>query len=112
MRLARGAAGVYELHALRIPCGDCKIGLTNSTEERAVFLLKTVFIFVGTSGFVFLVAASSSLDCEVDVVVQKNCHVRLQSATEYFMQLQDGLGSQLAAASLIGLGGIREAIAQ
>src|SRR6266404_8556329 len=112
MRLAGCAAGIDYVNALGFPGGDGVVSVANSPKKCTVFLLKAVLIFVGTSVLMLAVAASRALDRQVNVVVQQDGQVGLKVATQHFVQLQHGLRSQLAAAALVGFGGVGEAVAE
>ena len=112
MGLPRGAAGIDNVNALVLSVSDCQVRVSDATEESAALLFEAVFIFVGALGFMLAVAAASAVDSEVDVVIEQDCQIRLKIAAQNFVQLQNGLRSEFAAAALIGFGGVGKSVAE
>jgi len=112
MCLTRRAAGIDYVHALGFACGDGEVSVAYAPEKGAVLLFKAVLVSVGTPVLMLTIAASGALDGHIHVVVEQDGQVGLKIAAQHFVQLQHGLRSQLAAASLVGFGGVGEAVAE
>ena len=90
MRLLRSAAGVDHVHTLWFARRQREIRVSHSAKKSPVFLFETIFV-LRVAAFVHMISAARTLDAGVHVIVQKDGQIRLQAATENFVQLQHGL---------------------
>ena len=100
------------MHALWLAGGDGEVRVAHAPEKGAVLLLKTVLVFVGTPVLMLTIAAAGAFDGHVHVVVEQDDQVGLKISAQHLVQLQYGLRSQLTAATLVGFGGVGEAVAE
>ena len=112
MRFAGRAAGVYDVDSLGLAGGYGQVGVADTPEKSSIFLFKAVLVPFRAARFVSSIAPPGALDAESHLVIEQDGQVGLQVAAEDFMHLQDRLGAELAASTLVSLGGIGKAIAE
>ena len=73
MRFAGCAAGVYDVHPMRLAVRDGQVRMANASEKSPVFLLKTILVsfraFFRPATFVLSIATPGALDAERHVIV-------------------------------------------
>ena len=119
MSLRGRAAGINENDSSCIATRDGLICTTKAVEKCTIFLLETILIFVsgclvGGLGALFglgLVAAAGALDASSEVEVEQDGEIGLQVAAENSVQGKNRFRSEFAAAALVGLSGVGEAVA-
>jgi hypothetical protein len=111
MNLSDGAIAVNHGDTLRLALGDLAVLVENAAEERNPLLLKAIFVIAGGTDMT-LVAESRPIERPLKIRQQQDGQVRLEISAQAGMQVENDLASQLASASLVGLSGIRETVAE
>ena len=96
--------------AFRFARGDGAVLIPDATVERILFLLEAAFIFAILSGDA-VIAAARAAEAGIEGGKQEESQVRLQAAADEAVQVEDDLGTEFPAGTLVGLGGVGEAIA-
>jgi hypothetical protein len=91
--------------------GDFAVLVVDPGEEVGLFLLKAVFVVAGFLGMAG-VAAAGATQGGVEVGEQEEGEIGLEVAAEEAVEVEDDGGAELASASLVGLCGVGEAVAE
>ena len=113
MGLRRRAARVDHDYALWVAASDGEVAVADPSEEGAALLLEAVFVFV-TVGVLcgLLVAAAGALDARGHVGIHEQGEVGLEVAAQDAVEVEGGFATEFAAGTLVGLGGVGEAVAE
>ncbi len=73
MRFAGRAAGVYDVHSMRLAGRDGQVGVADASKKGPIFLLKAALVsfrgFFRPSTFVFSIATPGALDAERHLII-------------------------------------------
>jgi hypothetical protein len=89
---------------------DLPVFLVNPAMEKLVLALEAGFVALGARGAV--VATTSAVEGLVKIGEQQKGKVGIEAAAQGLVHAQDDFAAELAAAALVGLTGISEAIAE
>ncbi len=104
--------GVDEGYTVRFTGRNLKILFAHAGEEGAAFGLKTVLVRSRFLCFLLLIPAAGTVDAGRNIGVHKYGEIGLKATAEHAMEGENGLAAQTTSAALVGLRGIREAVAQ
>jgi len=111
MNFIDGEVALNKHYAVRLASGDFAILLPDAAVERFLLLLESAFILAILGGGA-LIATAGAFQAGLKGRQQKQCEVRLQIAADEPVELKHRAGAQLAAAALVGLGGVGKAVAE
>ena len=97
---------------LRFAGGDLVVLLPDTAEEGVLLLLEAVFVWCRSWASRRVVAAAGALQAAFERGQQQEGEVGLHVAADEPVEIEHHLGAELAAAALIGLSGVGEAVAE
>ena len=105
-----GAVAFNHDDAGGIAGGDLAVFVVNAAVKELVLALEAGFVALGAGGAV--VAATSAVEGLVEIREQQEGEVGIEAAAHGPVHAEDDFAAELAATALIGLTGVREAIAE
>ncbi len=105
-----GAVAFDDDDAGGVAGGDLAVFVVDAAVEELVLALEAGFVALGTGGAV--VAAASAVEGLVKIGEKQDGEVGIEPTAQDLVHAQDGFAAELAAAALIGLTGVGEAIAE
>ena len=91
--------------------GDGEVGIADAGIEEVGFAFEAIFVGAGFAEVVVIAAAGAAQGSGEGREEEKG-EVGLEVSAEGAVEIEDGGGAELAAAALVGLGGVGEAIAE